>query len=224
MILCLICRVALSITLTVPPISRAHPDLGVVAGPLGEARALVDQHVVGDLVRVGVDEVGHVGGLGGVDHPLAVVADPHALRLDADRDLGQHLAAGDVDHRDHVVVLVGDVDQRAVRREVHQLGVGPRRQRADDLVRGGVHDLDRVVVGGADVELLAVGAQDDAARPVADRDGRRHLELVAVDDRDRVALLVGDEDLARLAAPVERPAAPSRARIRRAVHRRFSVS
>ena len=70
------------------------PDLGAVAGELGEARALVDQHVVDDLVASSVSMkcamlvVSEV-----LTSHLAVVADAHALGLDADRDLGHHRAA-----------------------------------------------------------------------------------------------------------------------------------
>ena len=48
-------------------------------------------------------------------------------------------------------------------------GSGPEGRWRSDLAGLGVHHLDRVVVGGADVEIAAVGAEDDAARPVADR-------------------------------------------------------
>ena len=119
----------------------------------------------------------------------------HALGLDADRDLGCDRAAGDVDHRHHVVVLVGDVELAAVRRDAHLLGVRPGRQRADDLAAGGVQDLDRVVVRRADVEELAVLAER-RCRAAGCRPGPRltSSSLSPSTMRDRVALLVGHVD------------------------------
>jgi hypothetical protein len=125
------------------------------------------------------------------------MAHAHALGLDPDRDLDHRRLARDVDHRDHVVVLVGDVDRLVVGRQDEQLGIGAGRQVVQDRAARRVHHLDRVVVGGADVEIAPVAAQRDAARPVADRHRLEQLERGAVDDADRVALLVRDEDLDR---------------------------
>ena len=71
----------------------ADPDLGVVGGELRDARARVDEHVGDDLERLGVDEVRHVGRLGGVDEQRAVVAHPDPLRFDADGNLDDLPAA-----------------------------------------------------------------------------------------------------------------------------------
>ena len=49
----------------------------------------------------------------------------HAFGLDADRDLGLHVARLGVHDRDHGVVLVGDVERAAFGIDGHQLGVGP---------------------------------------------------------------------------------------------------
>ena len=79
-----------SMTLTVPPISELTQTWELSLLEFREARALVDEDVVDDLVARGVDEVGHVGGLGGVDQHLPVRADAHALGLDAHRYFAQH--------------------------------------------------------------------------------------------------------------------------------------
>src|SRR3546814_1871115 len=81
-----------------------HPHLCPVVGILGDARALVDQHVALDLESLGVDEVRHVGGFGGVHDGLAVGADAHALGLDADRNLRDGGTALEVYHGHQVVV------------------------------------------------------------------------------------------------------------------------
>src|SRR3546814_2710366 len=100
-----------------------HPDLRAVRGELGDARALVDQHVAPDLEGLGVDEVRHIGGFGGVHDGLAIRADAHALRLDADGNLGYALAALQIDDGDHVVILVGDVEPGPVGRDDQEFRV-----------------------------------------------------------------------------------------------------
>ena len=77
---------------------------------------------------------------------------------------------------------------------VELLRIGSRRQVADDLVGGEVQDLDGVIVARADEELFAVTGQHDAAGALPDGNGLLDLERGAVDDGDRVALLVGDVD------------------------------
>jgi len=72
------------------------------------------------------------------------------------------------------------------------LGVRTRRQFADLLQDLRIENRDRVVVSEANKHQRIVLAQRYAARPLADLDGARDLELVEVDDRDRIALLVGD--------------------------------
>lgn len=62
-----------------------------VAAELDKAWALVDQGAVGQGLGAGFYPVQHVGGFTGIDRPLAVRADGHAFRLDADIDLGQDL-------------------------------------------------------------------------------------------------------------------------------------
>ena len=58
---------------------------------------------------------------------------------------------------------------------------------------------DRIVVAEANEHERVVLGQRNAARPLADLDRARDLELVEVDDRDRIALLVGDIGGRRLA-------------------------
>ena len=53
--------------------------------------------------------------------------------------------------------------------------------------------LNGVVVADGDQHELPVPGELDAARALADLDGLGHGPCVGVDDRDRVALLVGDE-------------------------------
>ena len=50
-------------------------------------------------------------------------AHPHAFGLDADRDLGLHVAALGIHHRDHRVVLIGDVEHAALGIDGHELRV-----------------------------------------------------------------------------------------------------
>ena len=75
----------------------------------------------------------------------------------------------------------------------------------------------------ADEHQRVVLAQRDAARALADLDGPRHLELVEVDDRDRIALLVGDVGGRRLARP-ESGAKAARRRARRRARQAFQWS
>ena len=90
-----------------------NPQFGTVVLEFGKARPRIDQHVGDDLARRGVDEMRHVGGLGGVDQDLAVRADRHALGLDADLDVADASALLEIDDGDRVVVLVGDVEDLA---------------------------------------------------------------------------------------------------------------
>ena len=136
----------------------------------------------------------HVGGFRRGDQDLAVWADADALRLDADRHLCQHLARIEIDHRDQIVVLIGDVDRVARGVDVELLRVRAGGKVANDLVGGDIEDLHRVVVARADEKRLAVLGQHDAARALADADRLLHLQRVAVDDGDRVALLIRDID------------------------------
>ncbi len=133
---------------------RGHPDFRIVALEFGEARARIDQHVGDDLARRGVDEMRHVGGLGGVDQDLAVRADGHALGLDADLDVAEARALLDIDDGHRVVVLVGDVEDLAVGIEGEQFGVRTGGQGVDDLLLGDVDHLDGVVVADRDEHEL----------------------------------------------------------------------
>ena len=76
-------------------------------------------------------------------------------------------------------------------------GSGPEFELAGHLELAGVDHVDDVAVAGGDIDLLAVGARDDAARAARGRDGLDDLQRLAVDHRDGVVLLVGDEDLQR---------------------------
>ena len=72
------------------------------------------------------------------------------------------------------------------------LGIGARRQFTDLLQGLCVDDRNRIVVAKGDEHQRVVLAQRDAARSLASLDGVRDFELVEIDDRYRVALLVGD--------------------------------
>ena len=133
-------------------------------GELRLARARIDQHVGDQLHRRVVDDVGHACRFRGGDGEFAVGAHAHALGLDADRDLGKHVAALDVHDGDETVVLVGDVDLLAVRIDRHQLGVGTRFELAALLKGLGVDHVHDVAVAGGHEQLLEVGAEHDAAR------------------------------------------------------------
>ena len=190
-----------SITLTVPPISddtqTSAPSAVKVA-----TRGRWSTRILSVICLVSTSMKCFVGGLRGVDHDLAVRADAHAFRLDH-RDLGVHRTADHIDHRDQVVVLVGGVDL-AVGRDHDHLGIRSRRQLADDLQGLGVQDLDRVVSLAQTYRNCRQGQGHDAARAFADLDLLGKLELVTVDDADRITLLVRDVDRARLRPP--RPA------------------
>ena len=77
----------------------------------------------------------HVGRLGGGDGDLAVRRDRHALGLDADVDLRDHLAGLDVDDGRHRVVLVGDLEVPVVRLQHELLRILARGQVVQDLAR-----------------------------------------------------------------------------------------
>ena len=112
----------------------------------------------------------HARGLGGVDEVFPVGAEAHPLGLDADRDLGDDLAAIDVDDGHQVAVFIGDVEHLTRGIEGEVLGVRTTRQITDDLLRGEVEHLDVIAVAGANVERLFVLREQDAARALADGD------------------------------------------------------
>src|SRR5271168_5064837 len=60
------------------------PQFRTVVLEFGEARPRVDQYVGDDLAGRGIDEMRHVGGLGGIDQDLAVWTDRHSFGFDAD--------------------------------------------------------------------------------------------------------------------------------------------
>jgi hypothetical protein len=141
---------------------RGHPNLPAVRGELGRAGALIHQDV-GDRFAGGeVDEMGHVGGFGGVDQPFAVRADPHPLRLHPDLNLGDLGPVLDIDDGHHVVVFVGHIEKTPLRTQGQELEVRARGQGMGNLVGGQVQDLDMVRVAGADVERLQILAERDA--------------------------------------------------------------
>src|SRR5207253_10299564 len=149
------------------------------------------QDVGDDLARRGVDEMRHVGGFGSIDQDLAVGADGHALRLDADLNLAETGTLFDIDDGHRVVVFVGDVEDLAGSIEDEQFGIRARGQRIDDLLLRNVDDLDAVVVADGHDYKLAIPRELDAAWPLADLDGLGDGPTVRIDDRYGVALLVG---------------------------------
>ena len=105
----------------------------------------------------------HVGGLGGVDQHSAIRAHPHALGLDADRDLREHLGVVDVDDGHQVIVFVGDVERIAGGMEDKQLRIGSRRQGSDDPLTLQIDHLNRVVVAGADQKRTSILGERNAS-------------------------------------------------------------
>src|SRR5262245_8425318 len=117
-----------------------------------------------------------------------------ALRLLVDRDLRHPGVLFDVHGGHEVVVLVGDVERVAGWMQDEELGVLPGPQGFHELHGLGVVDLHIVVVAGADQQPFVVLRQGHAARALTDLDRLDDLELGAVDDADRVVLLVRDVD------------------------------
>src|SRR5690606_4515923 len=171
---------------------RGGPENLAVLGELDMAWALIDQGVVHQLVGGGVDPVQHVGGFAGVHRPLAVGADGHAFRLDADFDLRQNCTVFHVHNGNQGIVLVGDIQPPVVRVQGKLLGVSARGQLLDDLAAGQVHYLHRVRVAGADVEQLVVMGKGKAAWAHADFQSLDRFQRVQVDNADGVVFLVGD--------------------------------
>src|SRR5438552_2244346 len=169
---------------------RRYPYFGVVALELGKAWPRIDQHVGDDLARRGVDEMRHVGGLGGIDQDLAVRAEGHAFRFDADLDVPHADAILEVDDGDRVVVLVGDIEEFAggILREQFRIGAGG--QAVHHLLGRGIDQLDLVVVADRDQHELAIPREFDTARTLADLDGVGDGPFVGVDHRYGVALLI----------------------------------
>ena len=165
-----------------------------VVGERGNARARVDEDVGQHLERRRIDDVRHARRLRRGGDDLVVGADRHAFGLDADLDLGKHLAIGALQHRDVAVVLVGDVDALALVVDVEQLGIGTGVHAADDFQRLGVDDVELVVVADANHDLLEVGRDGDAAWALAGGDGLDHLQRFGIEHRDRVVFLVGNEN------------------------------
>ena len=94
---------------------RGGPGSLAVLAELHVARTLAHYDVLLDLEGLGVDPVQHAGGFTGVYRPLAVRADGHAFRLDADVNLGQDVFGVHIHHGHDGVVLVGDVQMLVVR-------------------------------------------------------------------------------------------------------------
>src|SRR5260221_87976 len=114
-------------------------------------------------------------------------------RRDAQGDLAGDTPSGDVDDGDEAAALIGDIEVPAIGMEREGLGVWAARQRRAEGELLEIERFDLVVVAGADVESLLVLRQHDAARPLPDRDGAQHLQALAVEHGDRIALLVRHE-------------------------------
>ncbi len=134
----------------------------------------------------------HIGGFAGADDPLPVRADGDALGFDADRNLFDSFALGDVDDGDEVVVLVGGIEKFAVWIHRKGFGVFVRGQLADGFQAGGIDDQDCVVIAGGDVKLLLILAQYDAAWTFADFDSFGEFAGVPVHHGQGVVLFQGD--------------------------------
>src|SRR5689334_11062770 len=144
---------------------RRYPQLGPVVLERRKARPRIHQHVGDDLARRGVDEVRHVGGLGGIDQNLAVRTDGHAFGLDTDLYVTDARALFEVDDRDRIVVLIGNVKDLAGGILYEQFRVGAGGQAVDHLLARGINHLNGVVVADRDHHELAVPGELDAARP-----------------------------------------------------------
>ena len=86
-------------------------------------RTGIDQHIVRDLMCCGVDKVRHVCRFRRIDDHLAVRADAHAFRLNADRNFGEDLFGFQVNDRHQIVIFIGDVKRLAIWRKFEKLRV-----------------------------------------------------------------------------------------------------
>ncbi len=135
----------------------------------------------------------HVRCFGRIHEQLAVWADAHSFRFDADWNFGQHGTLLDVNHGDEVVVFVRDVERISGWVENEELGIGTGRQALHKFHCAGVIDLDGIVVARANQQPFLVFGQRDPAGSLADLDSFHGLQRVAVDDGYSVILLVRDE-------------------------------
>ena len=140
----------------------------------------------------------HVGGLRGIDQHFTIGAKPHAFRLNTNRHVRDDRALFNIDDGDKVVVFVGDIKRLAVWMQDQKFRIWTRGQCFDELKRSAVIDLHDVVVARAHDEPFTVLRRHDTARTLANFDCFDDFQLLAVDDRNRVVLLVGDIDCERL--------------------------
>ena len=166
-----------------------------VGRELGKSRPAVRQDVVEHLEGLRIDEVHHVGGLGGIDQHPPVGAHTHALGFDADGDLREDPVAVDVDDGHQVIVFIGDVERVPGWMKDKQLRVGSGREVSHDPLALPVNDLDRVVVAGADQKITPILGQRDPPWSLSDLEIIDNRKAFAVDDADGVVLLVRDIDL-----------------------------
>ena len=171
---------------------RGDPDPFPVLVENGDAGAGVHQHIIDDLVAVGIDEVGHIRGFGGVDQHLAPGRHPHALGLHANGNLVDDFLVDDVGHGDHVVILVSYIEGAAIGMEDEELRVRPRRKVVFNFQRLGVENRDAVVVTGADENFRSIRVHDNSAGTLAHLHSLHHFQLVEINDGDGIVLFVGD--------------------------------
>ena len=141
-------RVAVSITATVPPTS-AETQTSEPSGVNWAKRGLVSTSTLAMTSCFAVSMKWAMLVVSDV-FAFAVGLNAHALRLDADRDLGHDLPAVDVDGGDQIVVLVGDIERLAVGRSANSSGSAPDGKVPTISSVGGVDHLHRVVVAGAE--------------------------------------------------------------------------
>ncbi len=180
---------------------------------------------------------------GGVHHG-AVGAKLDAFRLAAHLHGRDHLAVGDGDDTDRGRILVGHEQPPAVLADRELLGVGAHRHHLEEAKRAHVHHPDAVGgsirrrqgllvhpgrgVGRATERYVqggAVGAQADAAGPLAQPHRSHDLLRTQVDDAQVAGALVGDVEApgGTGVAPRNR-AGDDRGRERRARRRRWPAA
>jgi hypothetical protein len=157
-------------------------------------RPLSGLETVDDQVQAGVDHLDLVLCQGGDVEPAPVVRDRHVVGAEArDRDLPAQPAAPDVERGDVAAVAARDVQRAAVGRHVEVLRVVVATRRLDHLLSE--ERLGRVV---RQPWLGPVGE---------DVDRLQHLQAARVDEADRAALGVCDQDdLARAGGALRQPA------------------
>ena len=156
-------------------------------------RAGTHQDVRHHLVLRHGNHVHHKGTLAGDHDPRAVRRHPHALWLDTDRNFGQNFPGGRVEHRCKIGVLIRKIDI-AVRMHGKRFRVGTGGYLLHDLKGAGIDHADGVFLTQRHVEVRPVRGKANTARAVADVNRGLHFVGAAINNRHRIAALVGDKN------------------------------